>query len=232
MTKESTANVSLRGTIVMVRWALIIACAYLILFSEGSSGALGFGPVVIVAFLASNLVVGRLRGDHFETRGFKVGLAALDTLLIAAALYLANQFSVEVLLLFLAVVVLAAAGLELPVIARITLVLSVADVLLMWLTGNQLAWRSSMLLRVPFLLSAALVYGALVEAGLRGSGKSESPHMPLVAVDTVSAVLVSQRDAIERCQAALSGNGSSVALNALNEIANQNRQMQTTIARI
>ncbi len=230
MTKESAARVSLRGTIVMVRWALIIACAYLVLFSDGSSGALGFGPVVIVAFLASNVVVGRLQEDHFETQGFKVGLAALDTLLIAAALYLAHQLSVEVLLLFLAVVVLAAAGLELAVIARITLVLSVADVLLMWLTGNQLAWRSSMLLRVPFLLSAALVYGALVEAGLRGSG--ESLHIPLVAVDAVSTVLVSQRAAIERCQAALSDNGSSVALNALSEIANQNRQMQTTMSRL
>lgn len=230
MEKQSAAGVSLRGTIVMVRWALIIACAYLMLFSNGDSSTVGLGPIVIAAFLASNLVVGRVQEDRLRTRGFKVGLAALDTLLIAASLYLAQQLSVEILLLFLAVVVLAAVGLELAVIARITLALAVADVLLMWLTGNQLAWRSSMLLRVPFLLSAALVYGALVEAGLRRS--NEPHHIPLVAVDALSTALTSQRDAIERCQAALSGNGSSGAVNALNDILSQNQQMQVTMGRL
>ena len=223
------AAVSLRETIVMVRWVLIIACAYLILFGDGA-GALGPGPFVIAVFLVSNLVVGRLPQDRFGTRGFKVSIAALDNLLITISLYLARQLSVEVLVLFLAVVVLAAAGLELGVIARITLALSVTDILLMWLAGNQLAWQSSMLLRVPFLLSAGLVYGALVEAGFAGSG--ESHRIPLVVVDTLTTALVSQRDAIRRCQVGLTDGTSSAAMNALNEIASQNQEMQATMARL
>jgi hypothetical protein len=231
MTKAPGSKANARETIVMVRWALIIACAYLILFSDGGARATNTGLVVIAAFLASNLVAGRLPQEYFATRTLKVGIAAVDTVFITVSVYLAHQLSVEVLLLLLAVVVLASAGLELAVIARVTLALSVADVVLIWLTGSAPVWRTSMLLRVPFLLSVSLVYGALVEAGL-----GDSPNLrrqPLVALDMLTTSLSAQRAAIERCQAALSGNGSSsVALSALNEVADQNLKMQTTIGRL
>jgi hypothetical protein len=230
MTEASSSKAGVRETIVMVRWVLIIACAYLILFSEGGAGATNIGLLLIAAFLASNLLAGRLPQDYFATREFKVGIAAVDTVFITVSVYLAHQLSVEVLLLFLAVVVLAAAGLELAVIARLTLMLSLADVVLVWLTGSEPVWRTSMLLRVPFLLSAGLVYGALVEAGLGGAPNSR--RQPLVAVDMLTTSLSAQREAIERCQAALSGNGSSVALSALTEVANQNLKMQTTMGRL
>jgi hypothetical protein len=230
MTKAPGGKASLRETIVMVRWVLIIACAYLILFSDGGAGATNTGLVVIAAFLASNLLAGRLPQEYFATRSLKVGIAAVDTVFITVSVYLAHQFSVEVLMLLLAVVVLASAGLELAVIARLTLVLSVADVVLVWLTGSAPVWRTSMLLRVPFLLSVSLVYGALVEAGLGGSPNAR--RQPLVALDMLATSLSAQREAIERCQAALSGNGSSAALSALSEVANQNLEMQTTIGRV
>jgi len=231
MTEVAAAGANLRQTIVMVRWALLITCSYLILFSEGGAGASGAGPLLIAVFLASNLVVGRLPSERLATREFKIGIAVLDTVLISSALYLAQQLSAEVLLLFLAVVVLAAAGLELVVIARITLLVSVADVLLIWLTSNQSIWRSSMLLRVPFLLSAGLLYGALVEAGLGGE-PGQSRRMPLVALDALTTVLVAQREAIARCQAALGDTPSGAVLENLNKIANQNQEMHTTIARL
>jgi len=232
MTAEgSAAGIQLRQTIVMVRWALLITCSYLILFSERGPGAFGAGPLVIVAFLASNLVVGRLPSERLANREFKIGIAVLDTVLITTTLYLAQQLSVEVLLLFLAVIVLAAAGLELGVIARITLLVSVADVALLWLTSTQSIWRSSMLLRVPFLLSAGLLYGALVEAGL-GGGPGQARRIPVVAIDVLTAVVAAQRQAIARCQAALSDRPSGAALDALNEIASQNQEINTTITRL
>jgi hypothetical protein len=231
MTEGSASDSQLRQTIVMVRWALLLTCSYLILFSNSRSGTLVAGPLVIVVFLASNLVVGRLPCDRLATREFKIGIAVFDTILIAISLYLAQQFSAEVMLLFLAVVVLAAAGLELGVIARVTLLVAIADVLLMWLTGSEPVWRSSMLLRVPFLLSAGLLYGALVEAGV-GGGLGEARRMPLVAIDALTTALVMQQEAITRCQAALADTPPSVALDALKEIASQNQAMHTTIGRI
>lgn len=230
MTSSAATGAGVREVIIMVRWVLIIACGYLILFSENAPANPTAGPFVVAVFLASNLVLGRLPQERFGTRGFKVGIALLDTLLIAVSLYLANQLSAEMLMLFIAVVILAAAGLELGVIARITLALSVADVILVWLTGSQPAWRTSMLLRVPFLLSVGLVYGALVEAGFARSGGTHS--VPLVAIDALTAGLLSQRDAIMRCQAALANGGSSAAQSALQEVASQNLEMQAKIGRV
>ena len=86
MTEESAAGAQLRQTIVMVRWALLITCSYLILFSEDGSGAFGAGPLLIAVFLASNLVVGRLQSERLATREFKIGIAVLDTVLIASSL--------------------------------------------------------------------------------------------------------------------------------------------------
>ncbi len=224
------ADTNVRETIIMVRWVLITACGYLILFSDHAPLNPVAGPIVVAAFLASNLLLGRLPREQFGTRGFKIAIGAVDTVLIAISLYLGDQFSVEMLMLFLAVVVLAAAGLEIGVIARITLALSVADVALVWLTGNELAWRSSMLLRVPFLLSAGLVYGALVEAGFAPGGNMH--RIPLVAIDALTAGLLSQRDAILRCQSAMADGGSAAARVALQEIATQNEEMQAKIGRL
>src|SRR5262249_43390725 len=86
-TMKASANHSLRATIVLIRWVLIIACSYLILFSDGAN-AVGLGPLVIVLFLASNLLVGRMPEERFATREFKLGVAALDTMFIAASLYI------------------------------------------------------------------------------------------------------------------------------------------------
>ncbi len=228
MAKFPETNV--RENIIMVRWVLITACGYLILFSDHAPLNPVAGPIVVAAFLASNLLLGRLPRERFGTRGFKVAIGAVDTLLIATALYLGQQLSVEMLMLFLAVVVLAAAGLEIGVIARITLALSVADIALVWLTGSELAWRSSMLLRIPFLLSAGLVYGALVEAGFTADGGMH--RIPLVAMDALTAGLLSQRDAILRCQSALADGGTAAASIALQEIATQNEDMQAKIGRL
>ncbi len=226
----ASPDTSVRETIIMVRWVLIIACGYLILFSDHAPLTPVAGPIVVVAFLASNLLLGRMPRERFGTRGFKIAIAAVDTALIVTSLYLGEQFSVEMLMLFLAVVVLAAAGLEIGVIARVTLALSVADVALVWLTGNEVAWRSSMLLRIPFLLSAGLVYGALVEAGFAAGGGVH--RIPLVAMDALTAGLLSQRDAIMRCQSALADGGTAAAQIALQEIATQNEDMQAKIGRM
>jgi hypothetical protein len=170
---SESAQPTIRETIVLVRWVFIIACAYIMLFSEGQENYLGLAPAVIALFLASNLLVGRLSPETVATQGFRVGVGLLDTVLISATLVLAGQLSVEILLLFLAIMVMTIAGLELAVIARLTIVLSLGDVLLVWLTGSDSVWRSSMLLRVPFLLTAALLYGSLAEAkGLQIAGRN------------------------------------------------------------
>jgi len=113
-----------RESIVMVRWALILTCAYLMLLRRDASGPYWLGPLLVAAYLGSNLAVGRMGRTHISGQAFKIGVAVLDTCFITASLWIAGQLSVELLLLCLGVLILAIAGLSLGVIAGVTIALS------------------------------------------------------------------------------------------------------------
>lgn len=216
-----------RGTIVMVRWALIITCAYLMLFSEQTRGATVLGPLVIVAFLASNLIIGRLPGRAVTGPGFHLGIATLDTVLIGLSLFCAGQLSVELVVLLLGVLVLAIAGMRLSIIAVLTIGLAVASLLMVWVNGSEPLQHSSMLLRVPFLLAAAVAYAWLAETEKPQSAVGARP------TDVVSDMvrdLELQFEAIERCQTAASQGLVSATQSLLAEIAQVNRRMRTHVA--
>ncbi|HVO23612.1 MAG TPA: hypothetical protein VMW56_08290 [Candidatus Margulisiibacteriota bacterium] len=214
-----------RSTIVMVRWALIITCAYLVLFSEETRGATGLAPLVIVAFLASNLIIGRLPVSAVTGPAFRLGVASLDTVLIGLSLFCAAQLSVELVVLLLGVLVLAIAGIRLGIIAVLTIGLAIASLLMVWANGNEPLQHSSMLLRVPFLLAAGVAYAWLAE--------TERPTADGHATDLVGDLtrdLALQLEAIERCQTAASQGLMSATQGLLAEIAEANQQMRSRIA--
>ena len=226
---QSFANTTLakRDTIVLVRWSLAITCAYLVLFSEESRGVTGLAPLVIVAFLASNLVIGRLPGRAITWPGFHIGVATLDSVLIGLSLYYAGQLSVELVVLLLGVLVLAIAGIRLGIIALLTIGLAAASLLMVAVNGSEPLHHSSMLLRVPFLLAAAVAYAWLAETG------RPQPAVEARASEVVGDLahdLSLQFEAIERCQAAASQGLVSVAQGLLAEIAQANLQMRAKAA--
>lgn len=213
-----------RETIVMVRWALIIACSYLILFSEGSKGALGVGPLVVAVFLASNLVIGRLSPEVVETQQFNIAVVLMDTLLIGTSLYFAGQ--IALIVLCLGVLFLAVAGLSLSAIAAATLGMSLAYMVIVWATGSEALWRSNMLLRVPFLLCAAIVYAWATDAKrAREAGRAQPPS----DVAALNVDLSIQLEAIRQCQNAIADGALSVARAALDEIVAHNQTMQAKL---
>lgn len=214
------------GTILHVQWALAIACAYLVLFGRESGDPHALGPLVVAGFLATNLVVGRLRPALAESPLFGLVLAAVDALLIVASLYLANQLSIELILLCLGILILAIAGLRIGPIALATLVLTSLYLGIVWLTGDETLWRSSVLLRVPLLFTAAIVYAWLVEIGTRprsAAAAEADGH------DDLLADVVAQWEAIQRCQAALHSGATSRADAALREVAAQNQALRLRV---
>jgi hypothetical protein len=216
-----------RSTVVMVRWALIITCAYMVLFSEQARGVAGLGPVVIAAFLASNLIVGRLPARAVSGPGFHIGIAALDTVLIGLSLFCAGQLSVELVVLLLGALVLAIAGMRLGIIALLTIALAVASLLMVWVNGSEPLQHSSMLLRVPFLLAAAVAYAWLAETerpAAAGEGRTAD------VVGDLARDLALQFEAIERCQAAASQGLVSATQGLLAEIAQVNLRMRAQVA--
>src|SRR5262245_55014091 len=110
-----------QNQVVSARWALIMGCAYLILFSPRGVSPAGLG--VIAIFLASNFFLARTPAGQIRSHGFQLALAAADSVMICAALYVAGEFTIELLVLFLGVLVLAIAGLPSWTIAACTLLM-------------------------------------------------------------------------------------------------------------
>ena len=213
------------ATILHVQWALAIACAYLVLFGRESGDANGVGPLVVAGFLATNLVVGRLRPAVVQRAAVRLALAVVDALLIVASLYVAGQLSPELVLLCLGILILAIAGLRIGPIALATLALTAVYLAIVWYTGGTSLWRSSVLLRVPLLFTAAIVYAWLVEMGSRSAAartEAAEVHPAAALLDEVSA----QWEAIQRCQGALREGVMHDAEAALRDVAAQNQAIR------
>jgi hypothetical protein len=121
----------------------------------------------------------------------------------------AGEFTIELLVLFLGVLVLAIAGLPSWSIAGCTLLMGMAYLTMVWFAGGAAAtWKSGTLLRAPFLLGVALSYAALVDASGSRLRRGAS----------VSRELAAQLDAIRRCQAALALGAAGTLEATLNEM--------------
>ena len=221
--EPSTAGVRL-STILHVQWALAIACAYLVIFGQESGDPRGLGPLVVAAFLAVNLVIGRLRPGVAERPLFGIALALLDALLVVASLYVAGQLSIELVLLCQGILVMAIAGLGIGPIALASLGLSAAYLAIVWFSGGTTLWRSSVLLRVPLLFTVAIVYAWLVDIGSRGGVVRQ--HAEVHPVDALLDEVAVQWQAIERCRTALHGGELADAEAALREVAAQSQAIR------
>jgi hypothetical protein len=213
------------ATILHVQWALAIACAYLVLFGRESGDEHGLGPLVVAGFLATNLVLGRLRPALAERPLFGVALGGVDAALIVASLYVAGQLSIELVLLCVGILVLAVAGLSIGAIALATLALTGIYLAVVWFTGGASLWRSSVLLRVPLLFTAAVVYAWLVELGSR-SAAAHAEEGTAASADTLLEEVAAQWDSIERCRTALRAGAVGDAEAALQHIATQNQAIR------
>lgn len=222
---EITPDSMRLATILHVQWALAIACAYLVLFGRESGDANGFGPIVVAGFLAINLLVGRLRPATMQRSLFGLGLAVVDACLIIASLYVAGQLSIELVLLCLGILILAIAGLRTGPIALATLALTAGYLTIVWFSGGASLWRSSVLLRVPLLFTAAIVYAWLVELGSR-SAATRTEVIRAHPADVLFDELATQWEAIQRCEAALRSGATSSAATALHDVATQNQALR------
>ena len=213
-----------RRAVVQLQWALAFACAYLVLFSHPTIGP---GALVIVAFLVLNVGLSRLPAEVTNTALFSLGLALVDAFLIAVTLYAAGQLSAQVVMLCVAILILAIAGLPIGAIAGITLAMMAVYLLVVSLAGGTSLWQASVLLRVPLLFVAAILYAWLVEIGRRGSPTEEATSEVTSGLD---AALCAQLEAIKRCQAAMAAGSTNGIASELNDIAAQNQAIQTKVA--
>ncbi len=162
--RAANQKLSRRRALVFLRFTLIIAIAYLLL-AEQDFSAPDIGLVVLLgAALLSNLVVMRLPARITDSTAFTAGMMIGDTAWITATLLYAGRFNAEFFLLYFFVLLLAAIGENLRLIAIGAVIACGAYIYVLATTaGSQPFWTSPSLLRIPFIFTAAAFYGYLVD---------------------------------------------------------------------
>jgi signal transduction histidine kinase len=120
--------------------------------------------LLIAAALASNVVIAQLPAHIANSMPFGVGIVVGDTLWITAALLSSGRFNAEFFYLYFFVLLLAAIGENLRLIAVGAVAVCVAYIYVLMASGGTWSlWDSPSLIRIPFLFTAAAFYGYLVE---------------------------------------------------------------------
>ncbi len=148
----------------LLRYTLIAATAYLILVeNKFSTPPLGV-VLAITAALLSNVLATNLPARVSSSSGFGLAVIVADTAWITAALIASGHFDAEFFYLYFFVLLLAAIGENLTLIAVGAVVVSGSYLYALSVTESGWSlWNSPTVIRIPFLFAAAAFYGYLVD---------------------------------------------------------------------
>ena len=151
------------STLVLLRYVLIAAAAYLFLF-EGTPSAPTLIASIIAGALLSNVLLSHVPEQKL-TQPVVVGtLVCFDIAWIAFGLWYGRETADNIFFLYFFVLFLAAMGQNLLLIAGAGALIGLVDLaILVGPSQLQSGWTSPALIRVPFIFTTALFYGYLTE---------------------------------------------------------------------
>lgn len=164
---------SMAQAVVLLRWVLIIATSYLVVFShpigQGSAGAALF----VAAYFASNVALTELLPRFRSHYAFDVCVVLLDVAMVSIGLTLIGAGRSEFYVVFFLVLFLSALTERLGLVVIAAALMSVAHLYTeSRLVGVDRLMDPAYLLRVPFLFVVALFFGNLVQDA-RGRERQE-----------------------------------------------------------
>jgi signal transduction histidine kinase len=151
-------------TLLLLRYTLIVATAYLLLVE----GRFGIPPIavciVIAAALASNVALGLLPAAATASKLATGAIVLADTVWVTIVLLASGRFNADFFFLYFFVLLLAAMGESLALVALGAIVVCVAYLYVLSATGGTWTlWNSPSIIRLPFLFTAAAFYGHLIQ---------------------------------------------------------------------
>ena len=148
----------------LLRYTLIVATAYLLLVEENLSMPPLVSILLVVLALASNVVIASLPARYTSSPYFGPTIIVADTLWITIALLVSGRFTAEFFFLYFFILLLAAIGENLWLIAVAAVAVCAAYLYVLAAMGGAWSlWNSPSLIRIPFLFTAAAFYGYLVD---------------------------------------------------------------------
>jgi signal transduction histidine kinase len=182
-------SLSVVQAVVLLRWLLITATAYLIVFSR----PLGQGPVgaalFVAAYFASNVLLTELLPRFHSHYAFDVCVVLLDTVMVCIGLTLIGAGRSEFYVVFFLVLFLTALTERLGLVVTAAALMSLAHLYTeSQRVGIDRLMDPAYLLRVPFLFVVALFFGNLVQDARRRERSARVARERARRMDTLSGI--------------------------------------------
>lgn len=149
----------------IVRKQRFLLCRYALIFVTGAVGFLETQDnspipiaIMVTVAIASNMFLGTVPAFNFFDASMQAPILITDTAMVSAVL-LVSRASQEFYLFFFFILIMAAKIDNLTLLAAAAGVIGVLSLLF---TDTSAGWISPLLMRIPFMLAAALFYGYVV----------------------------------------------------------------------
>jgi len=170
----SPASSSTTQAVLLLRWVLIIATSYLVVFSHPlaqNSGAVG---LFVAAYFASNVILTELLPRFRSAYRFDVCVVLVDTAMVSIGLALTGATSSEFYVVYFIVMFLCALTERLGLVVVAATLISAAQLYTeARFLGLQHLMTPAYMLRVPFLFVVAMFFGNLVRDARRREHEEE-----------------------------------------------------------
>jgi signal transduction histidine kinase len=162
-TADPTARVRDRQTVLLLRWVLIIATAYLMLFHRPLSETPPIVALFVAAYLGSNVIAGRLLARSRNPRTLEPAIVLFDAIAVSLALLLTQEATSDFFLLYFVVMFIGSLSERLELVLATAFLIAVLHIYTSALVGGRELLESAYLLRIPFLFVVALFFGYFVQ---------------------------------------------------------------------
>ncbi len=183
-------------TLLMLRWVLIIATSYLMLFSHSGGETPPSIGLFVAGYFASNIVLTALLPHIRSQHRVNVGIVLFDTAAISLGLGLTDNVSNDFFVLYFLVVFLGALTERIGLVVAAAVVSSMVHLTTVsQFVGVDHIVQSGYILRIPFLFVVALFFGHLVEEEARTREQMRAEFLSTVSHDLKNPLGVIQNQA-------------------------------------
>jgi signal transduction histidine kinase len=175
--------------VVLLRWVLIVATSYLVLFSRPLSEVTPTVALFVAAYLASNVALTEVLPRMRSAAVVDWLLIVVDIAALTVAVVLTETASSDLFVLYFIVLFLSALSDRIGMVVGAALLFAVAHFYTVaHFAGVEVLLQPGYLLRVPFLFAVALFFGYLVHHTRRRERAVEESREHELRLDLLSAV--------------------------------------------
>jgi len=189
MSPHSTRELTSRNNILLIRWVLIIATSYLLLFTRPAATVSAATGLFIAAYLASNIALGAALPHVHSRRRFDMVVVLFDIIAISGAILLTRNSGSDFFPVYFLIVFLGALTQRLSLLVGAAVLISVVHLstISQYVSVHDLFLQGYML-RIPFLLAVALFFGYEVESTYQRERVAAAAARRRRRIDFLSAV--------------------------------------------